>query len=53
MSQTDTRHSINRNIVECKVYFAERSCGEFKVLIETSWNVKGDEITSSMDTLKY
>ena len=26
--------------MECKVYFAERSCGEFKVLIETSWNVK-------------
>ena len=31
---------INRNIVECKVFFAQGRKGMSAVLIETLWNVK-------------
>ena len=34
--------SINRNIVECKVAKAKRYTAEQLVLIETLWNVKGE-----------
>ena len=37
-----SRHSINRNIVECKVKEAVNNVVSDGVLIETSWNVKWD-----------
>ena len=35
---------INRNIVECKVYYVSVFRDPAHVLIETLWNVKIDEI---------
>ena len=35
-----TEHSINRNIVECKVSLARSRNLSMSVLIETLWNVK-------------
>ena len=38
--QGGKKYRINRNIVECKDFAAERNAQFSKVLIETLWNVK-------------
>ena len=48
-SSCATFRSINRNIVECKVVFKLVLDFYFRVLIETSWNVKTEDRTVTSD----
>ena len=41
---------INRNIVECKVELMMNAAKEYIVLIETSWNVKSNDVIKAVQT---
>ena len=44
------RRRINRNIVECKVELMMNAAKEYIVLIETSWNVKSNDVIKAVQT---